>query len=171
MVVLKNNVSFDDIKQHIKKLNLFTIEGNKCAGFSFIYGLKPDLLIVDKRYHPVAFLQHKLSAQSMSVKSYMPFAPEIQKYLLSKPKQPESINYIVRLLKCLFDRNSNGFSENDINYFNNKKTMLVEDEFFSSELFDKVFFGFSEKIKELLNASNTIDEYNNIINIYKRFKY
>ncbi|MCR4615890.1 MAG: hypothetical protein K5756_07055 [Clostridiales bacterium] len=136
-------------------------------GITFIYGLGEDHLIVDPDGNPVAFLQNKLSSYAMSVDSFMPYAPAVQKYLNSFEDIPETILYTLRLLKCMFDKKKKGFFEADIDYFE-KHRWLLNDKFFSKDdLFKEVFFGYSERMLRILHEGN----YGIIIDDYRKFEY
>ena len=167
VLIKKSNSSDEMIEKGIKQKKMRIISGHDSIGVTFIYGLEKDRLIVDKNNNPVAFLQDKVSSYAMSVNSFMPYAPEIQRYLNSFEEMPKELLYVLRLLKCMFDKNKKGFYKDDIEYFNNNIDMLNEDFFCHDGLFEKVFFGYTDRMIELLKKK----EYSSIIDDYRRFEY
>lgn len=166
-IIRRSNVSCSSIKNMLRRNGYKTIRGHINEGFSFIYGLKPDLLIIDKEGRAVAYLQDKISSYAMSVDSFMPYAPEIQRYLSSFETVPDTIMYVLRLLKCMFDKHKPGFQDKDIEYFESKRSVL-EDPFFDEKgLVEKVFFGFTPLMISLLRDGR----YGDIIKAYRSFEY
>lgn len=167
VLIKKKNANVASIKELLIKHNLRINKGHSLVGVSFIYGLGEDCLLVDDNNHPVAFLQDKLSSYAMSVNSFMPYAPEIQRYLNSYDDVPKAILYILRLLKCMFDKEKQGFYKEDIEYFDEHISILKEKFFTYNGLIEKVLFGYSDRMIELLQNR----EYEKIIEDYRRFEY
>ena len=167
VIIRKTMVSRDEILKELKKNGLLVYKGHILEGCSFIYGLGKDYLVVDESGAPVAYLQDKVSSYAMSVNSFMPYAPEIQKYLDSFNKIPNTILFVLRLLKCMFDKKNKGFHKKDVEYFEENKQIL-DDEFFKPNgLIKKVFFGYTDRLLELLRSGS----YELLIDDYRKFEY
>lgn len=167
VIIRRFNSDFSVIKALLSQRGLLIKKGHCMEGKTFIYGLKEDYLIVDSNGNPVAYLQNKLSSYAMSVNSFMPYAPSVQKYLNTFEDVPETILYTLRLLKCMFDKKRNGFFESDIEYFESHK-QLLDDGFFSKDgLIKEVLFGYTDRMLQLLHAG----KYDDIIDDYRRFEY
>lgn len=157
----------EDIKSLLSEHKLKVMRGHKLEGTTFIYGLGQDYLVVDEADRPVAFLQDKISSYAMSVNSFMPYAPEIQKYLNQFEVIPETLLYSLKLLKCMFDKKGNGFRQQDTEYFDQHK-YLLDDEFFSEKgLFSMILFGYTERMLKFLREG----VYETIIEDYRKFEY
>lgn len=167
VLIKRNGIDLSSVKAYLQSNGYQLIQGHQIEGISFIYGLKEDWLVVDKQNNPVAYLQDKISSYAMSVNSFMPYAPEIQRYLNQFKDMPETLVFTLRLLKCMFDKKNKGFFEEDVSYFSNHSELL-DSEFFSKEgLFEKVFFGYTDRLIQLLQNG----DYQVINDDYKRFRY
>lgn len=165
--IRRKGTTYESIEELFKKKNYRMISGHKNAGITFIYGLGEDYLVIDKNNRPVAFLQDKISSYAMQVKSFMPYAPEIQKYLEEFDELPVCITYVLRLLKCMFDKDQQGFFEKDISFFEQKRDVLDTSFFEKNGLVEKVFFYYSDRLVELLRKGL----YDKIIDDYRKFEY
>lgn len=167
VLVKRKHSSNNDVFKLISDHGFFIKPGHILDEISFIYGLEEDFLVVDKSNNPVAFIQEKLSSYAMSVRSFMPYAPEIQRYFESFEEVPDSILYVLRLLKCMFDKDKNGFHEADMIYFESCKKILNDPFFRETGMFEKIFFGYTTRMLNMLDSGKYID----IIEDYRRFEY
>ena len=171
VIIKKQQCDFNKVKKIILNEKCRIVSGHSVEGYSFIYGLKEDKLVIDDSGNPVCFIQDKLSSQAMSVVSFMPFSPNIQNYLFSKHKPTQEIIYLLRLFKCLFDKNGFGFNKNDVSYFEKNRNVLERFETEYKWIFEDALFGYSNRMIELLKNAHTTEEYNNIISDYRRFTF
>ena len=167
VLIRRADSKIETIKDILTERNLKVMNGHKLEGTTFIYGLGEDYLIVDSFEQPVAFIQDKLSSYAMSVNSFMPYAPEIQKYLNRFKEVPEEILYSLRLLKCMFDKKENGFKQQDVEYFDKHKYLLDNEYFTAKGLFSMILFGYTERMIKLLQTGG----YEKIAEDYRKFEY
>ncbi len=171
IIIRKEGVLEHELIKSFKDNNVLVHSGHINEGYKFIYGLKPDYLLLDKDGHPIAFLQNKMSSEAMSVKKFMPFDPLIWQYVNANGIT-DDILYLLRLMKCMFSK-ENGvkpfFSNADIEYFD-ANSHLLSDSFFEdnkASMIYKVFFDFTPCLLQMLKKK----QYSEINEAFRRYEY